>query len=261
MALTCHRRIGCCCIQIRPPADASFVAPMVTCPIFSLALCAALGIANHPDREGESLKAMTCGEAVMKLLAAYEVDTVFGMAGTMTVELYRGIAPRGDPPRAVSQRAGRQSHGRRLRARDRQARRLHHHRRPRRHQCGDRHRPGLLRFAAHAGALRRVRHAHAGERLGSGPRARRPGRGHRRIHRVQRDGPISGRAAGIDCSRLCACFAAAGLVRFICRCRATSCPEPVEADWKTRRAPSLPMPDPAAIEEAARSPRAGASAL
>src|ERR1700728_459003 len=34
---------------------------------------------------------MTCGEAVMKLLAAYEVDTVFGMAGTMTVELYRGI--------------------------------------------------------------------------------------------------------------------------------------------------------------------------
>jgi len=30
---------------------------------------------------------MTCGEAVMKLLAAYGVDTVFGMAGTMTLEL------------------------------------------------------------------------------------------------------------------------------------------------------------------------------
>src|SRR5258708_31539046 len=28
-------------------------------------------------------------------------------------------------------------------------------------------------------------------------------------------------------------------------------PEPVEDDWKTRRAPSLPMPDPAAIDEAA----------
>ena len=28
-------------------------------------------------------------------------------------------------------------------------------------------------------------------------------------------------------------------------------PETVEADWKTRRAPSLPMPDPAAIDEAA----------
>src|SRR5215472_9632204 len=38
---------------------------------------------------------MTCGEAVMKLLAAYEVDTVFGMAGTMTLELYRGLASAG----------------------------------------------------------------------------------------------------------------------------------------------------------------------
>src|SRR3981081_1253383 len=40
----------------------------------------------------EHVNAMTCGEAVMRLLAAYEVDTVFGMAGTMTLELYRGIA-------------------------------------------------------------------------------------------------------------------------------------------------------------------------
>ncbi len=31
----------------------------------------------------------------MQLLAAYEVDTVFGMAGTMTLELYRGIARSG----------------------------------------------------------------------------------------------------------------------------------------------------------------------
>src|SRR6516162_11799240 len=38
---------------------------------------------------------MKCGESVMKLLAAYGVDTVFGMAGTMTVELYRGIAGAG----------------------------------------------------------------------------------------------------------------------------------------------------------------------
>ena len=37
----------------------------------------------------------TCGEAVMQLLAAYGVDTVFGMAGTMTLELYRGIARTG----------------------------------------------------------------------------------------------------------------------------------------------------------------------
>src|SRR5579871_5830172 len=38
---------------------------------------------------------MTCGEAVMQLLAAYGVDTVFGMAGTMILELYRGIARTG----------------------------------------------------------------------------------------------------------------------------------------------------------------------
>ncbi|MGP8033652.1 MAG: 5-guanidino-2-oxopentanoate decarboxylase [Steroidobacteraceae bacterium] len=38
---------------------------------------------------------MSCGEAVMGLLAAYEGDTVFGMAGTMTLELYRGMARSG----------------------------------------------------------------------------------------------------------------------------------------------------------------------
>jgi len=42
--------------------------------------------------QGEStMKTMTCGEGIMQLLAAYGVDTVFGMAGTMTIELYRGI--------------------------------------------------------------------------------------------------------------------------------------------------------------------------
>src|SRR5262249_46966195 len=53
------------------------------------------GYANHPRLRGKHLKAMTCGEAVMKLLSAYEVDTVFGMAGTMTLEVYRGIAQAG----------------------------------------------------------------------------------------------------------------------------------------------------------------------
>src|ERR1700735_4073475 len=41
------------------------------------------------------MSVLTCGEAVMKLLAAYGVDTVFGMPGTHTVELYRGIARAG----------------------------------------------------------------------------------------------------------------------------------------------------------------------
>src|SRR3569833_2607912 len=44
---------------------------------------------------GNHVEAMSCGEAVMQLLADYEVDSVFGMAGTMTVELYRGIARAG----------------------------------------------------------------------------------------------------------------------------------------------------------------------
>ena len=37
----------------------------------------------------------TCAEALMQLLSAYDVDTVFGMAGTMTVELYRGMGTAG----------------------------------------------------------------------------------------------------------------------------------------------------------------------
>ena len=41
------------------------------------------------------MTATTFGEAAMQLLAAHEVDTVFGMAGTMTLEVYRGIARTG----------------------------------------------------------------------------------------------------------------------------------------------------------------------
>ena len=33
----------------------------------------------------------TCGEALVHLLAAYGVDTVFGIPGVHTVELYRGL--------------------------------------------------------------------------------------------------------------------------------------------------------------------------
>jgi len=38
---------------------------------------------------------LTCGEALMDLLSNYGVDTVFGMPGTHTVELYRGISRSG----------------------------------------------------------------------------------------------------------------------------------------------------------------------
>lgn len=38
---------------------------------------------------------MTCGEALMHLLTQYNIDTVFGIPGTHSLELYRGIASSG----------------------------------------------------------------------------------------------------------------------------------------------------------------------
>jgi acetolactate synthase-1/2/3 large subunit len=35
---------------------------------------------------------MTLGEALISLLEAYRVDTVFGIPGVHTIELYRGLA-------------------------------------------------------------------------------------------------------------------------------------------------------------------------
>src|SRR4029077_5654242 len=65
------------------------------CPaLHAVATNVQLAMRNHPHTGGQ-VQAVTCGEAVMNLLAAYEVDTVFGMAGTMTLELYRGIARTG----------------------------------------------------------------------------------------------------------------------------------------------------------------------
>lgn len=34
---------------------------------------------------------LTCGQALIKLLEAYNVDTVFGIPGVHTLELYRGL--------------------------------------------------------------------------------------------------------------------------------------------------------------------------
>src|SRR5260370_26859104 len=35
---------------------------------------------------------ISCGQALVKLLEHYDVDTVFGIPGTHTLELYRGLA-------------------------------------------------------------------------------------------------------------------------------------------------------------------------
>ena len=37
-------------------------------------------------------KELLCGEALMQLLARYGVDTVFGIPGVHTLELYRGFS-------------------------------------------------------------------------------------------------------------------------------------------------------------------------
>jgi hypothetical protein len=41
-------------------------------------------VADMPDR--------TCGEAAIALIEAYGVDTVFGIPGVHTLELYKGLA-------------------------------------------------------------------------------------------------------------------------------------------------------------------------
>ncbi len=108
---------------------------------------------------------LSCGEAVMQLLSEYGVDTVFGMAGTMTVGAVSRHRTRRNPARAVSQRAGREPDGRRLRARDRKAGGMHHHRRAGRHQRRHWDCPGVLRLAAMlvlSARPRRVRTARAG---------------------------------------------------------------------------------------------------
>ena len=144
----------------------------------------------------------TCAEAVMQLLAAYEVDTVFGMAGTMTVELYRGIGRAG-----IRHVQCRNEQGASLMA-DGYAR-----------ATG---KPGVCTIIAGPGvtnAATGIAQAycdsqpmlvlsgacptrHAGQGLGGDPRARRPGRRDRRVHRLQRDGPLPGGAAGADRPRL-----------------------------------------------------------
>ena len=193
---------------------------------------------------------MTCGEAVMKLLAAYDVDTVFGMAGTMTVELYRGIALAG-----VRHVQCRNEQGASLMA-DGYAR-----------ATG---KPGVCTIIAGPGvtnAATGIAQAYCDSQpmlvLSGACATRTQGKGWGAIHELADQTAVT---SGIT--------AFSAMVRYpeelpelIARAYAgfrgsrprpvhlslprDVLPESVEGDWKTRRAPSLPMPDPAAIEEAA----------
>lgn len=196
------------------------------------------------------MKAMTCGEAAMKLLAAYGVDTVFGMAGTMTLEIYRGLARAG-----IRHVQCRNEQGASFMA-DGYAR-----------ATGN---PGVCTLIGGPGvtnAATGIAQAYSDSQpmlviSGASP-APSLGKGWGAIHELNDQAAVT---AGFT--------AFSAMVRYpeelpelIARAYAVfrggrprpvhlSLPRdvlllPVESDWKPRRAPSRPMPDPAAIEEAA----------
>ena len=201
-------------------------------------------------REEERVQAMTCGEAVMKLLAAYDVDTVFGMAGTMTLDLYRGIARAG-----IRHVQCRNEQGASLMA-DGYAR-----------ATG---KPGVCTLIGGPGvtnAATGIAQAYCDSQpmlvLSGASPAVTQGKGWGAIHELDDQAAVT---AGFT--------AFSTMIRYpeevpesVARAYAVfrgSRPRPVhlslprdvlplrvESEWTVRRAPSRPMPDPAAIEEAA----------
>jgi len=193
---------------------------------------------------------MTCGEAVMKLLSAYEVDTVFGMAGTMTVELYRGIALSG-----IRHVQCRNEQGASLMA-DGYAR-----------ATG---KPGVCTIIAGPGvtnAATGIAQAYCDSQpmlvLSGACATRTQGKGWGAIHELADQAAVTAGFSAFSAmvrypEELPELIARAYAVFRGSRPRPVHLslprdvlPEPIEEDWKARRAPSLPMPDPAAIDEAA----------
>ncbi len=196
------------------------------------------------------MKALTCGEAVMKLLSAYEVDTVFGMAGTMTVELYRGIALAG-----IRHVQCRNEQGASLMA-DGYAR-----------ATG---KPGVCTIIAGPGvtnAATGIAQAYCDSQpmlvLSGACATNTQGKGWGAIHELADQGAVTAGFTAFSAmvrypEELPELIARAYAVFRGSRPRPVHLslprdvlPVPVEAVWSTRRAPSLPMPDPAAIDEAA----------
>lgn len=186
----------------------------------------------------------------MKLLAAYEVDTVFGMAGTMTVDLYRGIGRAG-----IRHVQCRNEQGASLMA-DGYAR-----------ATG---KPGVCTIIAGPGvtnAATGIAQAYCDSQpmlvLSGACATRTHGKGWGAIHELNDQAAVTAGFTAFSAmvrypEELPELIARAYAVFRGTRPRPVHLslprdvlPEPVEADWKTRRAPSLPMPDPAAIDEAA----------
>jgi 5-guanidino-2-oxopentanoate decarboxylase len=193
---------------------------------------------------------MTCGEAVMKLLAAYGVDTVFGMAGTMTLELYRGIADTG-----IRHVQCRNEQGASLMA-DGYAR-----------ATG---KPGVCTIIGGPGvtnAATGIAQAYCDSQpmlvlSGASPTLTH-GKGWGAIHELNDQAAVTAGFTAFSAmvrypeeipelmARAYAVFRGSRPRPVHLSLPRDVLPLPVEAEWKTRRAPSLPMPDPAAIEEAA----------
>ena len=197
------------------------------------------------------MQAVTCGEAVIKLLAAYEVDTVFGMAGTMTLELYRGIARTG-----IRHVQCRNEQGASLMA-DGYAR-----------ATG---KPGVCTIIGGPGvtnAATGIAQAYCDSQpilviSGAAPAATH-GKGWGAIHELNDQAAVTAGFTAFSAmirypdevpeliARAYAVFRGSRPRPVHLSLPRDVLPLPVEADWKPRRAPFLPMPDPAAIEEAAQ---------
>jgi thiamine pyrophosphate-dependent acetolactate synthase large subunit-like protein len=193
---------------------------------------------------------MSCGEAVMRLLAAYEVDTVFGMAGTMTVELYRGISRAG-----IRHVQCRNEQGASLMA-DGYSR-----------STG---KPGVCTIIAGPGvtnAATGIAQAYCDSQpmlvLSGGTVTRSHGKGWGAIHELDDQAAVTAGFTAFSSmvrypeeipelvGRAYAVFRGTRPRPVHLSLPRDVLPERVEADWKTRRSPSLPMPDQAAIDEAA----------
>jgi 5-guanidino-2-oxopentanoate decarboxylase len=193
---------------------------------------------------------MNCGEAVMQLLAEYEVDTVFGMAGTMTVELYRGVARAG-----IRHVQCRNEQGASLMA-DGYAR-----------ATG---KPGVCTIIAGPGvtnAATGIAQAYCDSQpmlvLCGAAATRSHGKGWGAIHELDDQTAVTAGFTAFSVmvrypeevpeliARAYAGFRGSRPRPVVLSLPRDVLPEPVEGEWKTRRTPSLPMPDLAAIEEAA----------
>src|SRR5215471_18288533 len=195
--------------------------------------------------------AMTCGEAVMRLLAAYGVDAVFGMAGTMTIELYRGIE------RArIRHVQCRNEQGASLMA-DGYAR-----------ATG---KPGVCTIIAGPGvtnAATGIAQAYCDSQpllvLSGACPTLTHGKGWGAIHELDDQAAVTAGFTAFSAmvrypdevpeliARAFALFRGSRPRPVHLSVPRDILPLPVEADWKARRTPSLPMPDPSAIDEAAK---------